>query len=156
VLLIVCANIANLLLARRHPVTRPHYRTLSVAHRQKQRAPPFPANAPGFSISAGKVQLFPFEGGEPREIAGLADEDRIAGWTADPKALFVYRTGELPARVMRLNYETGKREFVREVAPADRAGVGASYGIRMTPDGKTYAYSPTQMLHELHLVEGLK
>jgi hypothetical protein len=57
---------------------------------------------------------------------------------------------------MRLEYETGKRELVREIAPTDRAGVVSSFGIKVTPDGKAYAYSTTQMLHELHLVEGLK
>jgi hypothetical protein len=57
-------------------------------------------------------------------------------------------TGELPAKLMRLDYETGKREFVREVAPTDRAGVNSSFGIVVTPDAKAYAYNPSQMLHE--------
>ena len=57
---------------------------------------------------------------------------------------------------MRLDYETGKRELVREIAPADRAGVASSFPIRPTPDGKAYVYSATQVLHELHVVEGLK
>ena len=58
--------------------------------------------------------------------------------------------------MVRLDYETGKRELVREITPADRAGVSGSFGIHMTPDGKAYAYGLGQMLHELHLVEGLK
>jgi Tol biopolymer transport system component len=111
---------------------------------------------PGFSIPAGAVRLFPLEGGEPRTIAGIAPGDRLDAWTADGRALFVHRTGELPAKLMRLDYETGKRELVREVAPADRAGISSSFPILPTPDGKTYVYSATQMLHELHLVEGLK
>jgi hypothetical protein len=57
---------------------------------------------------------------------------------------------------MRLDYETGKRELVREIAPADRAGVNASFGTSITPDSKAYVNSLGQMLHELHLVEGLK
>ena len=111
---------------------------------------------PGFSIAAGTIRLFPLEGGEPREIAGIAPADRLDAWTADGKALFVHGTGELPAKLMRLDYETGKRELVREIAPADRAGVASSFPIRPTPDGKAYVYSVTQMLHELHVVEGLK
>jgi len=111
---------------------------------------------PGFSVSDGELRLYPLEGGEPRAIPGVMSDDRLDGWTAGGNALFVHRTGELPARLMRLDYETGKRELVREVAPADRAGVSSSFGIVPTPDAKAYAYSLSQMLHELHLVEGLK
>jgi hypothetical protein len=58
------------------------------------------------------------------------------------KALFVYRTGELAAKVMRLDYDTGRRELVREIPPADRAGVSASFEISTTPDGNAYACGP--------------
>jgi hypothetical protein len=91
-----------------------------------------------------------------REIPGISPDDRLDGWAAGGKALFVHRTGEIPAKLMRLEYETGKRELVREIAPADRAGAGSSFGMTVTPDGKAYAYSLVQILHELHLVEGLK
>jgi hypothetical protein len=100
--------------------------------------------------------LYPLEGGAPREIAGMTPDDRPDSWAAGGKALFLHRTGELPAKLMRMDYETGKREFVRDVAPTDRAGVSSSFGIVVTPDAKAYAYNPSQMLHELHLVEGLK
>jgi serine/threonine protein kinase/Tol biopolymer transport system component len=110
---------------------------------------------PGFSVSEGNFRLYPLNGGEPREIAGVTPEDRLDGWVAGSTALFVHHTGELPAKLMRLDYETGKRELVREVAPTDRAGVNSSFGIVVTPDAKAYAYNPSQMLHELHLVEGL-
>lgn len=111
---------------------------------------------PGFSTADGRIRLYPLEGGEPREIAGITPDDRLGGWTAAGKALFVSRAGELPVKLVRLDYETGKRELVREIAPADRAGAASSSGITVTPDGKAYAYSLIQMLHELHLVEGLK
>jgi hypothetical protein len=57
---------------------------------------------------------------------------------------------------MRLDYQTGKRELVREIAPADQAGVNSQFGIVVTPDATAYAYSTVQMLHELYLVDGLK
>jgi Tol biopolymer transport system component len=111
---------------------------------------------PGFSVSDGKLRLYPLEGGEPQEIADIGPDDRLDGWVAGGKALFAHRTGELPAKLMRLDYQTGKRELVREIAPADRAGVSTSFQIVVTPDAQAYAYSLVQMLHELHLVEGLK
>jgi eukaryotic-like serine/threonine-protein kinase len=111
---------------------------------------------PGISVSDGKAWLYPLEGGEPHQIAGITGDDRIGGWAADGKALFVNNTTEIPGKVMRLDYETGKRDLVREITPADRAGVGSGFGAIVTPDAKAYAYSLVQMLHELHLVEGLK
>jgi hypothetical protein len=76
---------------------------------------------PGISVSDRKLRLYPLKGGEPREIAGITPDDRLGGWAAGGKSLFVISTSELPAKLMRLNYETGKREFVREIAPSDRA-----------------------------------
>jgi Tol biopolymer transport system component len=110
----------------------------------------------GLSRSTGKTLLYPLAGGEPREVAGLRPGERLAGWATGGTALFVYGVGELPAKIYRLDYQTGKREFVREIVPADRAGAGTSMTIRLTPDGKAYAYTQTQILHELYLVEGLK
>jgi Tol biopolymer transport system component len=110
---------------------------------------------PGFSVSDRKLRLYSLEGGEPLEIAGMGPADRLDGW-AGGKALFVHGTFELPAKLTRLDYQTGKRALVREIAPADRAGVSTSFQIVVTPDARAYAYSSVQMLHELHLVEGLK
>jgi hypothetical protein len=64
--------------------------------------------------------------------------------------------GTLPGRIFRVNWKTGHRELWREIKPADSAGVGDISGVRLTADGKSYAYSYVQELSELHLVEGLK
>ncbi len=106
--------------------------------------------------SDGEIHLYALDGSGSRNIAGIQPADRIAGWAADSKNIFIYQQAKLPAGIYRLNFETGKREFLREVAPVDRAGVASALGIRITPDGKSYAYSPSQILNELHLVEGLK
>jgi len=111
---------------------------------------------PGLPPVGGKLTLYRLDGGEPREIAGILPAEWTAGWSTDGKALFLYRRGQVPAKVYRLDITSGRREFIREIAPADRAGVNAAFTIRVTPDGKTYGYSSSQMLHELHIIEGLK
>jgi len=45
---------------------------------------------------------------------------------------------------------------MREIAPADRAGIHSVISMNTTPDGGSYAYSCVQYLSELHMVEGLK
>jgi hypothetical protein len=91
----------------------------------------------------------------PRPIPGLSRGDVPIRFTADGSSLFVTRLEEVPARVFRVNLSTGRRDLWKELAPADRAGVSA-VRVRMTADGKSYAYSYARHLDDLFLVEGLK
>jgi len=58
--------------------------------------------------------------------------------------------------VSRLNLATGRKELLKEVTPADRAGMFYPPSIILTPDGKGYVYSVRRYLMELFLVDGLK
>jgi hypothetical protein len=96
-------------------------------------------------------------GGEPRPLPGVSDQERIGGWSDDGRTLFIYKRNDLPVKVERVDLNSGKRELAREITPSDRAGLsGGINALRMTADGKTYAYSYLQQLSELQLVEGLK
>jgi len=107
--------------------------------------------------SGGRTLLYPVGGGDPEFLKGVTDDDRIAGWSADGQAVFVYSRNDLPARVYRVSRQTGKRELLREIMPADRAGMNFSVNtLQMTSDGKSYAYSFLQELSELQLAEGLR
>ena len=68
----------------------------------------------------------------------------------------MYRGGDLPARVIRVDARTGRRELWKEITPGDRAGMNGLSAIRLTPDGQSYAYSGVQQLSELHMVERLR
>jgi hypothetical protein len=104
----------------------------------------------------GRSYVYPVSGGEPRLIPGLSEDDEISRWTPDGMSLYVFRHGELPAKVMRLNLATGKREPWKDVLPSDLSGVVTITPILLTPDGKTYAYSYPRILSQLFLGEGLK
>jgi hypothetical protein len=82
--------------------------------------------------------------------------EQVAGWSRDGREIFVFNRNGLPAKLYRLNWVTGHRELLREIVPADRAGVHSVINMRVTPDGGAYAYSCYQSLAELHLVEGLR
>jgi hypothetical protein len=70
--------------------------------------------------------------------------------------LFVYRPGELPARVSRLDVETGARQPLVELMPGDSTGVTFIRAPHFTRDGSSYAYSYSRTLSTLYLVKGLK
>jgi serine/threonine protein kinase len=103
-----------------------------------------------------RLLLYPTEPGEPRPLPGLEDGELAIRWTGDGRALWVYRTNELPTKVYRLDVTTGKRTLWKELTPPDPAGVLQIAPILMTPDGKSYVYSYRRTLDELFLVEGLK
>ncbi len=100
--------------------------------------------------------LYPVEGGEPRPIPGFAAADRPIGWSADGHTLYIYRYGEFPAQVYRLEVETGQKKLWKQLMPSDPAGVSIISPILVTPDGKSYVYGHRRILSDLYLVEGLK
>jgi hypothetical protein len=104
----------------------------------------------------GKGYLYPIHGGEPISISGLLPAEQPIGWTLDSKSLYIYRLGEVPAKVYRLDPATGQRTAWKELMPADPAGVATIGPILITPDGKTYVYGFHRTLADLYLVEGLK
>ncbi|HEY4230226.1 MAG TPA: hypothetical protein VGO79_08635, partial [Thermoanaerobaculia bacterium] len=100
--------------------------------------------------------LYPLSGGEPTPITALSEEDTLSGWGADAHHLFVYRRRDVPGRLYRLDLSTGKKDLVREVMPADGAGIVDIAPIIETPDGNAYVYGFQRTLSDLYLVEGLK
>jgi eukaryotic-like serine/threonine-protein kinase len=103
-----------------------------------------------------KGGLYPITGGESRTIAGWLPEDIWITWSADGRSAYVYRDSKTSAPVYRLDLTTGNRELIATLAPSDPAGVTAVLNVRMTADGKTYAYSFLRELSDLFLVEGVR
>jgi hypothetical protein len=102
-----------------------------------------------------RFYVYPLEGGEPVPVAGLAAEgERPESWTADGRLYTIARG--VPVKVFLLDPATGRRELFKEILPADSAGVAPIGGVRMTPDGKSYAYSFMRVLAELFLVDGVR
>jgi DNA-binding winged helix-turn-helix (wHTH) protein/Tol biopolymer transport system component len=109
----------------------------------------------GNGLAGGGGWLYPVEGGQPRPIPGLQAGEGF-GWTSDPRWLYVYQRNQAPAKVYRLNVLTGQRQFFREIAPPDVAGLHDISHIYFSSDGRAYVYSYTRLLSELYLVKGLK
>jgi len=104
----------------------------------------------------GKGYFYPIPAGEPHLIKGLNDGEVPAGWTSDSSSIYVDRPSDLPAKVYRLNIETGQRTLWKQLMPPDPAGVEYVGPILPTPDGKSYVYGYRRMLSDLYVVDGLK
>ena len=122
---------------------------------------------PGFAVSPDgkfvaavgpeqKGAIFPVEGGEARPFPGLLPGEFPLRFSPDGRSLYVWKRGDLPARVTRIDLETGKREVWKDLLPADPAGVERVSNVLVTPDAKGYAYCYARLLSDLFVVEGLK
>jgi hypothetical protein len=102
------------------------------------------------------IAVYPLNGGDPRPIPGLEQEDRVIRWGLDGRSLYVYRPRERPLKLFKLNIATGQREPAKEIVPADQAGILGPVNVLITPDGRGYIYAFTRALSDLYLVTGLQ
>jgi eukaryotic-like serine/threonine-protein kinase len=102
----------------------------------------------------------PGEPADPRPLAGYRDGDVPLQFSADGRRLFVRESGNLALRILTLEIATGAREFWKELVPPDPAvlvDIGTDPGqIRLTPDGRSYAYTYWTFEGELLVAQGLK
>lgn len=56
----------------------------------------------------GKLHIYPTSPGDSLPVSGVEDGEFPIQWSPDGKSLYVKRTGELPARVFRVNPFSGK------------------------------------------------
>ncbi len=138
-----------------------------VAGGKPQGISPEGVNASAFAISpdgllaAGigpdqRGYLYRVAGGEPHPIPGFCTGEEPINWSEDGRSLFIYASGEMPARVYRLNVTTGQRTLWRQLMPSDPAGVEHIGPILIAPDSKTCVCGYHRTLSDLYLVEGLK
>jgi predicted Ser/Thr protein kinase len=108
------------------------------------------------NMKSGAWALYPADGGgDPRPVSGTRPEEEVLGFDEKGLGLNVY-SGDLKLRVERLDLATGKRTFVRDVAPSDPTGVTRISTFQMTPDGRAYCYSFMRSLSRLYMVDGLR
>jgi serine/threonine protein kinase/Tol biopolymer transport system component len=100
--------------------------------------------------------FYPVSGGESRPIRGLEAGEQPVAWSVDGRSLYIYRPGELPAKVYRLDLATGQKTFLRQLMPSDPAGVETIGPILLTQDAKTCVYGYHRTLSDLYLVDGLR
>jgi eukaryotic-like serine/threonine-protein kinase len=103
-----------------------------------------------------KPALLTVDSGEVRPVPALDAGEAPIAWTSDGRSLFVYRLGEVPATVNRLDLATGHKTLWKQLVPPDVSGVTDISSILITPDGNNYVYEYGRTLSDLYLVNDLK
>ncbi len=112
------------------------------------------------ALHKGQVLLVPVDGGPARAVPGVAPPgergERVAQWSSDSRALYLYRGNDFPLKLWLHDVETGKRRLWKEIAVENVQEGFGSVQVRLTPDGATWLYSNLRVLSELYLVDGLR
>jgi Tol biopolymer transport system component len=103
----------------------------------------------------GKIVLYPLDNGAPRTVPKLADGSVPLRWCPG-NSLMVYHAGDVPAKILRVNVETGEQNLWRELAPANRTGLTGIFGIRVGADCQSSGYSAAYYPSELWIADGLR
>lgn len=101
------------------------------------------------------MTLFPVSGGRVVRLPATDPPYGLVGWSSDSKYVYVYREGEVPLPVYRLDIATGRMEMIQQLTPADRAGVVSISPVVSTHDASEFVYSYYQTLSVLYVVTGL-
>jgi eukaryotic-like serine/threonine-protein kinase len=104
----------------------------------------------------GKAKVFPVDGGDPHEIPALVPWTRPVQWAPDGSSMFVRDPLKVPARVYRVHLATGRKDFWKELDTPDPTATHSIGQVRLTRDGRYYAYGYERSLTDLYLVDGLR
>jgi eukaryotic-like serine/threonine-protein kinase len=114
----------------------------------------------GGSVAAagldGKITLYSLDGGAPRAVPKLADGSAPLRWCPDNRSLLVRQPGNVPAKIFRVDLQTGNQVLWKEWAPAYRTGLGFMNRIRVGVDCQASAYSVLYAPSELWVASGLR
>jgi WD40 repeat protein len=118
-----------------------------------------PVSPDGLSVAAksvsGSLLVVPLDGRPPQEVPNTDANDVPVQWNQDCRHLFVYRAGEIPSRVFRVEISTGRRAPWKEIRPPDISATGLG-SLHLTRDGRIGVYGYEHARATLYLVTGLR
>jgi Tol biopolymer transport system component/tRNA A-37 threonylcarbamoyl transferase component Bud32 len=105
-----------------------------------------------------KMVLVPLNGGAPKDLPMIQPGEFLSHWSSDGQSIFISTRGSLQTggQITKVNLTSGKREVIKTVLPADRAGFQAFDGQFVSADGQTIVFSYTRVLSTLYILEPAK
>ncbi|MBK8809427.1 MAG: PD40 domain-containing protein [Acidobacteria bacterium] len=105
--------------------------------------------------SEHRLRLYQTSDGTSTPLKNLEKDFWMIRWADDGENLFVWKRDGLPAVVYKYNPVSGTKEEWLTLMPKDPLA-NQMVGIKLSPDGKTYAYSYIRESSELFLMEVIK
>jgi eukaryotic-like serine/threonine-protein kinase len=103
-----------------------------------------------------KWWVYPVDAGEAMLVNGLTAHDIPVGWRADNRSLFIitHHDENRMFPVSTLDIATGSRTPWKEIHPS--RPVEQVLTLRITPDGRAYAYNFIVKISDLYVADGLR
>ncbi len=101
-----------------------------------------------------KLMIVGTGGGAPQIVPTIPGGELPIRWLDNDSVLVTSRTGD-QTTISRASLSTGAHTLVRTVSYTNQAGFRRAFGLRVTSDLKSYAYSYARLLSELYVVDGL-
>jgi serine/threonine protein kinase len=104
----------------------------------------------------GRIRIYPTDGSSARELPGLQGFEIAIGWIH--AGVLITRNDGKPSSigaVHLVNPATGSESEWANVLPQDPAGIMGLTSFRVTPDGRSRAYTWHRALSSLYLAEGI-
>ena len=90
------------------------------------------------------------------ELAGVTAREVPIGWIGD--GLLITRPGDPGSprgEIYKVDIRTGRQESWKNILPRDPAGIMVLVSFRVTPDGRSQAYTWHRALSNLYVADGL-
>ena len=103
----------------------------------------------------GVITAYPVDTGEPiraNDLGPLGPGDRVIGWLKDG-SLLAFDRSSVPARIRRFDPGSRTSSLYTTLAPADPTGVPLIISVRVTPDGRTFAFHYRRMSGTLYVLD---
>jgi Tol biopolymer transport system component len=99
---------------------------------------------------------YPLQGGDSVRVPSLGEHDIPINWRSDGKALYVvtHMDENRKFQVSLLDIKTGQRSSWKEIRAM--MPVDSVEKLRITPDGRAYAYNYSRASSELFVADGLR
>lgn len=105
--------------------------------------------------STSEWQLFPVDGRASRPVPVRVDDIPLR-FTPDGGGLYVATRQSLRFQFLQIHLQTGRREHLQNLGPADPVGVAIVSAPAISPDGQSYGYQYRRTLSTLYVIDGLK
>lgn len=112
----------------------------------------------GDAVACGSGQAIAIAtiGGAVRQISIRTGVGQLIGWRADDRMLFGFSPGAIPQSVQGIDLGSGEMSDIRRITVPDAAGAWRIRPVRVTPDGRTIAYSVSRQLDDVYVYTGLR
>jgi WD40 repeat protein len=108
------------------------------------------------NASPAGVAITRLSDGKRSMLSTHAEAGRLIGWNAGDHVLYSYDLVGATAVVRRTDLQTGTVGTLRNITSQDPTGVWRVHPVRITPDGRTVAYTVSRSLADLYVCKGLR